>query len=79
MQPSEDAPGGQQDPSPGFLETGGYASPVDVLLEAETHEDYPNGPIRRVVLNMQAGGDATWSVWAVEEDTPYGGYVAPPE
>jgi hypothetical protein len=56
--------------------TEGYPSLRKVLHAIANHEDVPNVGVRRVEVNCQASGEASFNVWRVDVDEVEGGYFS---
>ena len=69
--PSVDSEGGEVDPTQSR-----YSDWETVIGSATQHEDWPDGEIIRIELNMLSNGQGTWRVWTPDSDEPIGGVYA---
>jgi hypothetical protein len=50
-----------------------------VLQALPNQEDFPEGQVQRVQIELHASGDATYRVWEPRADEPASGYIAAEE
>ena len=50
-----------------------YPELQDVIDAALDHEDFPEGPVDRFVVECLGNGQGTWRVWPAKADEPLGG------